>query len=360
MDKIQRITKLAVAGFKSIVSEIALDIKPLTLLAGANSSGKSSFVQPLLLLKQTLEASYTLPGLLLINGENVKFTSYNQMFSKGCNKFTFKIFINDKIWSTTIEGRANQKDVILEPIISFDEITWRVVSGVIHVPGLRGNPERVYQVTGVGPHFPKRFEHYTASIIANWAEEKSDKLNKLAENLMRMGLTSKISAKRLNDAQIEIMVGRLPKNGRSRADMVNVADVGFGVSQTLPVLVALLAAEPGQLVYLEQPEIHLHPIAQRILAEILVEAANRNVHVVVETHSALLLITLQTLVAKREISPNQVALHWFQRDKNGNTNVTTAELSKKGTFGEWPVDFGKVELKAESDYIDAVVAAITE
>ena len=70
------ITSLSVSGFKSIVDEQTIEIRPLTLLAGANSSGKSSMMQPLLLLKQTLEAPYD-PGPLLLNGPNVKFTSVN-------------------------------------------------------------------------------------------------------------------------------------------------------------------------------------------------------------------------------------------------------------------------------------------
>lgn len=64
------ITKIAVKGFKSIAEECAIDIRPLTILAGANSSGKSSIMQPLLMLKQTLEAPYD-PGPLLIDGPNL-------------------------------------------------------------------------------------------------------------------------------------------------------------------------------------------------------------------------------------------------------------------------------------------------
>jgi AAA15 family ATPase/GTPase len=73
------ITKLSVAGFKSILDEQTIEIRPLTLLAGANNSGKSSMIQPLLLLKQTLEAPYD-PGPLLLNGPNVKFTSVGQFW----------------------------------------------------------------------------------------------------------------------------------------------------------------------------------------------------------------------------------------------------------------------------------------
>src|SRR5712691_1762533 len=75
------ITSISVAGYKSLVKEQAIQIRPLTVLAGANSSGKSSILQPLLLLKQTLEAGYD-AGPLLLQGPNVKFTSADQLLSR--------------------------------------------------------------------------------------------------------------------------------------------------------------------------------------------------------------------------------------------------------------------------------------
>ena len=74
------ITKIAVKGFKSIAEECEIDIRPLTILAGANNSGKSSIMQPLLMLKQTLEAPYD-PGPLKIDGPNVHFTAAEEFLS---------------------------------------------------------------------------------------------------------------------------------------------------------------------------------------------------------------------------------------------------------------------------------------
>src|SRR5579864_444604 len=75
------ITRIAVEGFKSISKRQSIDIAPLTILAGANSSGKSSIMQPLLLLKQTLEQTFD-PGPLWIGGPNVVFTSTDEFLSK--------------------------------------------------------------------------------------------------------------------------------------------------------------------------------------------------------------------------------------------------------------------------------------
>src|SRR5712692_1316995 len=75
------ITRITVGGFKSIVQEQSIEIKPLTILAGSNSTGKSSMMQPLLLLKQTLEASFD-PGPLWLYGPNVKFTATEQLLSR--------------------------------------------------------------------------------------------------------------------------------------------------------------------------------------------------------------------------------------------------------------------------------------
>lgn len=77
----QAITQIKTAGFKSIYDETTIEIRPLAILAGANSSGKSSIIQPLLLLKQTLESTYD-PGALLLNGPNARFTSAEQLLSR--------------------------------------------------------------------------------------------------------------------------------------------------------------------------------------------------------------------------------------------------------------------------------------
>ena len=144
------------------------------------------------------------------------------------------------------------------------------------------------------------------------------------------------------------------------ADMVNIADVGFGVSQVLPVLVAVIVAEPGQLVYLEQPELHLHPRAQVALARVLADAAKRGVRLVAETHSSLLLLGVQTLVAEGDLPPELVKLHWFTRREDGITEVASADLDDAGAYGEWPEDFDDVDLKTQSRYIKAAQSRFIE
>ena len=236
------------------------------------------------------------------------------------------------------------------------------VQDILHIPGLRGNPERSYQLSASGPSFPGTFENYTASVIARWMKEDKTKVSKLGAQLKRLGLTWKVEAKKLDDANVELRVGRLPRPVQGGArDLVNIADVGFGVSQALPVVVALLEAKPGQLVFIEQPEIHLHPKAQVAMAGLLADAAKRGVQLVIETHSSLLLLAVQTLVAEGDLDPELVKLHWFTRDqKSGATKITSADLDEAGRFGDWPEDFDDVALSAQSKYLDAVEAAVAK
>jgi hypothetical protein len=225
----------------------------------------------------------------------------------------------------------------------------------IHVPALRGNPERNYRKATVGPRFPGTFEIYAASLISHWQATDDPRMNHLDNALERLGLTWKVSSKKIDDVSVEVMVGRLPHKTQSiPEDLVSIADVGFGISQTLPVIVALLAAEPGQLVYIEQPEIHLHPRAQMAMARILADAANRGVRVVAETHSSLLLLGIQSLVAEGKLSPDKVKLHWFKRrPEDGVTEVSSANLDEAGAFGDWPEDFSSAEMDADTRYIHA-------
>lgn len=424
------ITQITVSGFKSINREQSIEIKPLTILAGANSSGKSSIMQPLLLLKQTLEASYD-PGALLLNGPNAKFTSSDQLLTrigKSARKkefsisisrdddMTFKLFfrkgieerfdvvqmdfVNKGVRKTLRYGMTDEEikshlpfliDFIKlieatfkEPSLKFAVVRDRCfleidlrsegkpqlfhvevplfgpslrcsIQEMIHLPGLRGNPERAYPVTAVESTFPGTFEKYAASVIAHWQSSKDEeKIQTLSEGLEKLGLTWKIIARSINYVQVELQVGRLARPSKAiKDDLVSIADAGFGVSQTLPVLVALLAAEPGQMVYLEQPEIHLHPRAQTAMAQLLADAANRGVRVVAETHSSLLLLGIQTLVAEGKLSPDNIKLHWFKRGADGSTEIVSADIDNAGSFGDWPEDFADVNLESEARFLDA-------
>jgi len=420
------ITRITVKGFKSIADECSIEIRPLTILAGANSSGKSSIMQPILMMKQTLEAPYD-PGPLLIDGPNVRFTSAEQFLSQldgeVVGKFSMGLemkssisfnetFINKPQSGMEIAGISYKNEdsvTILRPDMKREEIIaayprWRrmknqddvlkterrrcflelknifninsdepsfIVTGLnspfsksilslIHVPALRGNPERNYKKTSVGPMFPGTFEIYAASIIHHWQATEDTRLNDLGTALEKLGLTWMVSSKKVDDVSVEVMVGRFihGTNGNSK-DLVSIADVGFGISQILPVIVALLTAEPGQLVYIEQPEIHLHPLAQTAMAQILADAANRGVKVVAETHSSLLLLGIQSLVAEGKLTPDKVKLHWFKRrPEDGVTEVSSADLDKAGAFGDWPEDFSSAEMDADTRYIHAAEARL--
>ncbi|OGF64692.1 MAG: hypothetical protein A2Y62_14610 [Candidatus Fischerbacteria bacterium RBG_13_37_8] len=431
---VNRICGITVRGFKSICDEQHMEIKPLTVLAGANSSGKSSMMQPLLLLKQTLENAGD-PGALLLDGPNVRFTKAEQVLSHECgvacesefsvriellnkrslefifrrqvgkgfeltkmiygedekmvvitaqmtheeiikiipNQFNiaFKILngpeLKDHQWSISRErcffkfvlrGSKDVKQKARFSLLQFSPIDIFIpfIKDVIHVPGLRGNPLRTYPKTAGGPNFPGTFEFYVASIISQWQSNSGGtKLKNLSDALETMGLTWKVRAEPIDDTQVELKVGRLPRSKRGGAhDLVSIADVGFGVSQCLPVIVALLVARSDQLVYLEQPEIHLHPLAQRKLVNILCKEIKKGIVAVVETHSTLVLREIQTLIARGELSKEDVALHWLQRNEKGKTTICTAELDDNGAYGDWPDDFELIGLQSEQAYLDAV------
>lgn len=421
------IEEIRVQGYKSLV-DATLHVRPLTLLAGANSSGKSSIMQPLLLIKQTMEAPYQPAGALVLDGAHVQAETAGELltiinslqkniFSLGVNGRDYNILPKESSISLEVfyqksgsnflialqqmyleNGAVIKLDASMKswdgldnmisdesPIKSdFNEIIQangflhvdyrhseikflfslkpagsleQTLGMLFHIPGLRSTPKRSYPTTFFKEQIKGTFDLYTAGTISQWQQENNtEALTELNYSLQRLGLTNSITAKVKNANEVELSVNRLPSASKAKprkADMVNIADVGIGVSQVLPILVALIAAQEGQIVYVEQPELHLHPKAQVEMAHLLASAAKRGVRVIVETHSSLLLLTVQTLVAEGELTPKQVGLHWFERDARGATKVTLAEVDENGAYGTWPEDFGDVELTAQARYLDA-------
>lgn len=125
----------------------------------------------------------------------------------------------------------------------------------------------------------------------------------------------------------------------SSSKPVLITDVGFGLSQFLPVLILLYYVPEGGIVLLEQPEIHLHPAVQSGLADVIINAVQtRNIQVIVESHSEHLLRRLQRRVAEDMIESEKIALYFCQM-KSGETQLTPLELNLFGEITNWPKGF---------------------
>ncbi len=452
-EQIPAIQSITVHGFKSIADERTIDVKPITILVGANSSGKSSMIQPLLLQRQTLLSEYD-PGVLKLDGPDVKFSRSTDLLSRividrvpdtfccgmrlessstdiggpsiaidyrlGRRSRGFEVSLQvakvnleeirltpnsdpsslmrqwlgpdifaeqskEPGWTTEVKtdrcflsltqvpvantavglgeaGRKQRVEAVHRTLLWWEKLPIHLfvaaLSRVIYIRGIRGNPELAYNVAGTGRSFPGSFEHYVASFVTDWSERDQENLHALRHSLQQMHINWTIHAKRITDTQVELQVGRIHSPIRSNGgdDLINIAYAGFGVSQALPIAIALVAAEPGQLVFIEQPEIHLHPRAQYGLAQVMRDAAKRGARIVIETHSPLILQGIQTLVAKGEIEPEDVIFHWFsQNRKTGATKIDSVEPDKNGAYGDWPVDFDVVQGQAARDYLSAQV-----
>lgn len=126
---------------------------------------------------------------------------------------------------------------------------------------------------------------------------------------------------------------------RPGASEVFLTDVGFGVSQVLPVITLLQYVPAGSTVILEQPEIHLHPLAQAALADVIIQAAtHRNVQVILESHSEHLLLRLQRRIAEKAVSVDDVTLYFCDAPR-GVSTLTPLAVDLYGNIQNWPEKF---------------------
>ena len=128
--------------------------------------------------------------------------------------------------------------------------------------------------------------------------------------------------------------------------VTNIADTGFGASQILPLIVQALAARKDTLTIAEQPEIHLNPRLQYLIADLLVEMASNDRRVIVETHSEHLLLRLRSLVAMNKIAPEKVAIYFVERI-DGVSSIRRIPLTANGGIPHnlWPMGFFEDSLR---------------
>lgn len=126
---------------------------------------------------------------------------------------------------------------------------------------------------------------------------------------------------------------------------VALTDVGFGISQALPVIVECFCVPPDSTIILEHPELHLHPSAQSVLADLFIEAMrsreegrDRNIQLLIESHSEHFLRRLQRRIAEGRLKSTEAALYFCTPGPDGS-KVAKLEVDDDGNISNWPIHF---------------------
>lgn len=233
-------------------------------------------------------------------------------------------------------------------VLAFEEL----FQGIYYLGPLREYPHRIYQWAGDQPQdVGKRGEQAISALLAARArgmtvstgprKRRRNVDERVAEWLKELKLIHEFELRAIaeNRRDYELRVQR------SRyAPSVLITDVGFGVSQILPVLVLCYYAPEGSTLILEQPEIHLHPAVQAGLADVFIDVIKtRDIQIILESHSEHLLRRLQRRVAEGMFTPDQAALYFTRMDQ-GQSQMDHLQLDLYGNIANWPDGFFGDEL----------------
>lgn len=254
-------------------------------------------------------------------------------------------------------------------LADFALATESMLERISYLGPLRNHPQRIYQWSGDTPaSVGQKGEYTVAAILA--AQSEGRMLNRgpkqakrsfaefIAAWLKDLGVIHDFSVRPVAKGRKEYEV--LVKT-HAKASEVKITDVGFGVSQVLPALVQAFYCPPHSTVWMEQPEIHLHPQVQAELADVFISATqaredgkSRDVQLIVESHSEHFLNRLQRRVAEGAVKPEDVAVY-FCRRAGSSTELEPLSLNIFGEIENWPENFFGDEM---ADIAGRALAAI--
>ena len=364
------LTKMELWHFKCF-ENVVLNCAPLNLLCGLNGTGKSSIIQSFLLLRQSVESRALANGRLDLVGERIDLGTGTDVIHDG-----------DVVPFVRFHLHASERDTEWE--LEFEHATPQVAVSVDH-DGLFATLSGVH-ITDFLPDGWDEVQPFAGRLVYVSADRIGPRIAH-RQSMSRastgdFGSTGEYALNYLHMRQRDSWPSTDPRcvNGRNQLlidvvdlwsqeispgahlDMHSVAaagliipgfsfdqpgdvptrpyratNVGFGLSYTLPVILAFLS-EPGTLCLIENPEAHLHPRGQTKLGELAARAASAGVQIFVETHSDHFMDGVRIAVRDGLITPDDVTFNYFQREGNTAT-VTSPTINEDGRLSDWPEGF---------------------
>ncbi len=393
------------------------DLTKINLFFGQNSSGKSSIIQLLLLLKQTVEnkdekvvlffgddkKSYVNLGNFdeILNRDAIEeelifgfscfyfgtiYKFYTKIDKKDNGIIEVKsIEMSDIIKGVSISGekrsngyevkyqRKNNLSQNLSKTISIDKMKYffglpfhpfnekliddnlftleynikRLFENMIYIGPLRENPKREYKWTATRhSHFGIRGENTFDAIITSIKENeifasqffnfKGSLAEIVGKWLVEFGMADDFQIVPISETKQLYQVNIKTKGSKN---WVDICDVGFGVSQILPIIALCYYAPTDSIIIIEQPEIHLHPKVQSGLGDLLIDAAlSRNIQFIIESHSEHLLTRMQRRIAEEKIDDKEIKIN-FCNLVGGESVLEELQVDDFGEISNWPENF---------------------
>jgi hypothetical protein len=246
---------------------------------------------------------------------------------------------------------SGRRSAELEELRSLEYLCFTVTNQIqsstrrlIHIGPLRQMPDRAYRVD-------QSTQSGSGGSVVNVLERVPGAVAPISEALALLGMARAVTLRTLAPGYVAIV---LTDAATGRQD--NLADVGFGVSQVLPILTTLATMPRHSTVIIEQPELHLHPDAQGKLVDVLVGlAAASESTLIMETHSEHMLLRLQRRVAEGALAPDDVGIYFVDEG-----SVHRARISPSGRLDDRAVPAGFFEEEWEDSVELARAAASRE
>lgn len=430
--------------FKAFEDSGWIEFKPITLLFGYNSAGKSSILQALLMLKQSLQNPALEVPFVFSSDKGVDLGAFQDVvFQHKIDHgkpmvISMKVEIPEEFYISLI-GRKNQyskseleilqdydfrvlEDINLNKSVLFEysiEISYNKKERFIDILGFNIKCPLQKNIFGLNKsrtganakatYFSDYFDLTGKKIPLSWynffplikSEDNFIELSKITEMIMQkvkdtLNRLVNIGPIRAKPDRSMLFTGERPSNVGSRGEdtfkllysdkyseyskhlekkinkwllnygyvfewnmqksnrgefvlnelidekkkiFANIVDVGFGISQILPIAVQLYALEHDGILLIEQPEIHLHSRAQADLADLFIDAANEEkLYILAETHSENLLLRLRRRMAEGLIKHDNVGVYFVQH-KNGSSRVLEVDINEFGDIENIPEEF---------------------